>query len=97
VPELESAPKSYAAADPRAALEMLGQERLAEIERERVRTRAAVDRLTEELGPVFAAGKRQNDPLAYVEVLSGPARIAHRPWPWPRPPQRASPPASSGP
>ncbi|MFZ5810776.1 MAG: TrmB family transcriptional regulator [Thermodesulfobacteriota bacterium] len=76
--ELESAPKSYAAADPRAALEMLGQERLAEIDRERGRTLAAVDRLTEELGPVFAAGKRQNDPLAYVEVLSGAARIAHR-------------------
>ncbi|QLA15502.1 TrmB family transcriptional regulator [Desulfolutivibrio sulfoxidireducens] len=76
--ERENAPKSYAAVDPRAALEMLGQERLAELDRERVRTRTAVDRLAEELGPIFAAGKRQNDPLAYVEVLSGSARIAHR-------------------
>jgi HTH-type transcriptional regulator, sugar sensing transcriptional regulator len=34
--------------------------------------------LAVELAPIFACGRAQNDPLAYVEVLSGPTRIAHR-------------------
>jgi len=74
----EDSPKSYAALEPGQALEMLGQERLTELERERARTRAAVSALAAELGPIFAAGKGQNDPLAYVEVLTGAARIGHR-------------------
>jgi hypothetical protein len=71
-------PKSYAALDPEAGLEMLGQERLSALKQERERTRAAVSALSRELAPVFAAGMTQNDPLAYVEVLTGTARIAHR-------------------
>lgn len=71
-------PKSYAALDPEAGLEMLGQERLSALAQERERTRAAVSALSRELAPVFAAGMTQNDPLAYVEVLTGTTRIAHR-------------------
>ena len=35
-------------------------------------------RVAAELLPLFTSGRGQTDPLAYVEVLAGSARIAHR-------------------
>ena len=74
----DTAPKSYAALEPEQGLSMLGQERLSALDQERERTREAVAALSRELAPIFAAGVNQNDPLAYVEVLTGSARIGHR-------------------
>ena len=74
----DTTPKTYSAIDPTIALDLLAQERAAALERERQETRTVASRLAAELAPVFASGRDQNDPLAYVEVLSGPTRIAHR-------------------
>jgi hypothetical protein len=70
--------KSYAAVEPGQALDLLARERGEALLRQREETQALAARLAEDLGPVFAASRGQNDPLAYVEVLSGPTRIAHR-------------------
>jgi HTH-type transcriptional regulator, sugar sensing transcriptional regulator len=70
--------KVFTAIDPKTAFEVLAQERAAVLERQRIETQAAATRLAAELAPIFATGRSQTDPLAYVEVLSGPARIAHR-------------------
>jgi len=35
-------------------------------------------RVAVELAPLFTSGRGQTDPLAYVEVLAGSTRIAHR-------------------
>ncbi|MGE4298692.1 MAG: TrmB family transcriptional regulator [Desulfovibrionaceae bacterium] len=74
----DGTPKTYAAVDPRIALDLLAMEREATLERQRREARALADRMAETLGPVFAFGHGQNDPLAYVEVLAGQTRIAHR-------------------
>jgi hypothetical protein len=76
--ERNTTPKTYSAVDPRIALDLLTQERAAALERQQqdMKTVAAV--LAAELAPVFASGRGQNDPLAYVEVLSGANRIVHR-------------------
>jgi hypothetical protein len=74
----DTAPKVYTAIDPKTAFEVLAQERLAGLDRQRVETQVAAAQLAAELAPVFASGRSQTDPLAYVEVLSGPARIGHR-------------------
>jgi hypothetical protein len=71
-------PKTYSAVDPEIALELLAQDRAAALERQREEARTLAARLAQELAPVFASGRGQNDPLAYVEVLSGSTRIAHR-------------------
>jgi DNA-binding MarR family transcriptional regulator len=71
-------PKTYSAVDPKTALELLAQERSVALERQRSETQTLAARLTAELAPLFALGRGQNDPLAYVEVLSGDTRIAHR-------------------
>ncbi len=71
-------PKTFRAVEPRAALDLLVLEREAALERQRREARDLAERLGEALGPVFAFGHGQNDPLAYVEVLSGAARIAQR-------------------
>lgn len=76
--ERDTAPKTYAAIDPRIALDLLAQERAAALEHQRQETQALAARLAAELAPVYASGRGQNDPLAYVEVLSGATRIAHR-------------------
>lgn len=74
----DTKPKTYSAIDPTIALDLLAQERAAALERERQETQTVASRLAAELAPVFASGRGQNDPLAYVEVLSGTTRIAHR-------------------
>ncbi|MGD0973107.1 MAG: helix-turn-helix domain-containing protein [Candidatus Korobacteraceae bacterium] len=76
--ERDTTPKTYSAIDPRIALDLLAQERAAALERQRQETQTLAARLAAELAPVFASGQGQNDPLAYVEVLSGATRIAHR-------------------
>jgi hypothetical protein len=74
----DTTPKSYAAVAPDIALDQLARERAALLARQQEETQALALRLAAELGPIFASGRGQNDPLAYVEVLSGPTRIAHR-------------------
>jgi hypothetical protein len=74
----DTPPKVYAAIDPRTAFDGLAQERVAALDRQRIEAQTAAARLAAELVPVFASGRSQTDPLAYVEVLSGPARIAQR-------------------
>jgi hypothetical protein len=76
--ERNSTPKTYSAVDPIIALDLLAQERAAALERQRRETQTLAARLAAELAPMFASGRGQNDPLAYVEVLSGATRIAHR-------------------
>lgn len=74
----DTAPKTYSAVNPKTALELLAQERASTLERQRQEAQTLAARLAAELAPVFASGQTQNDPLAYVEVLSGATRIAHR-------------------
>jgi HTH-type transcriptional regulator, sugar sensing transcriptional regulator len=74
----DTTPKVYVAIDPRTAFDVLARDRVAALERQRNEAQAAAARLAAELAPVFASGRNQTDPLAYVEVLSGPARIAQR-------------------
>jgi hypothetical protein len=74
----ETTPRTYSAVDPQVALDLLALDRTATLERHREEIKALATRLTAELAPLFASGRGQNDPLAYVEVLSGPTRIAHR-------------------
>jgi HTH-type transcriptional regulator, sugar sensing transcriptional regulator len=73
-----STPKTYSAVDPKVALELLAQDRAAALERQRDEARTLATRLAQELAPVFASGRGQNDPLAYVEVLAGATRISYR-------------------
>ncbi len=74
----DKSPKSYSAVDPAIALDLIAEERAAVLARQQEEARALATRLATELVPVFASGRGQNDPLAYVEVLSGQTRIAHR-------------------
>jgi hypothetical protein len=76
--ERDSTPKTYSAVDPKIALDLLAQEKASALDRQRQETQILAARLAAELAPVFASGRGQNDPLAYVEVLSGATRIAHR-------------------
>ncbi|WP_263770442.1 TrmB family transcriptional regulator [Propionivibrio soli] len=71
-------PKAFAAVDPHVALEYLASETAADLERRKQESAALATNLAVQLAPVFAQGRSHNDPLAYVEVLSGAARIAHR-------------------
>jgi len=73
-----SNPKTYAAVSPKRAFELLAQERSALLDRQKQETQTLAARLIEDLAPVFALGQGQNDPLAYVEVISGQHHIAYR-------------------
>jgi hypothetical protein len=73
-----TSPKVYVAIAPDVALDQLARERAAVLARQQEEARVLAARLAKELGPVFLSGRGQNDPLAYVEVLSGAARIAKR-------------------
>lgn len=73
-----AARKTYTAIDPAIALDLLAKERAAALELQRQETEALAFRLAAELSPLFSSGRGQDDPLAYVEVLSGATRIAHR-------------------
>ena len=70
--------KTYSAVDPKIAFVLLANERAAILEHQRDEARTLAARLAAELTPVFASGRGQNDPLAYVEVLSGSTRIGYR-------------------
>jgi hypothetical protein len=74
----EDETRTFRAADPATALELLAREREAALAREGEAGIALARRLAALLGPVFAAGRGETDPLASVEVLSDPTRIAHR-------------------
>jgi hypothetical protein len=71
-------PKSYSAIDPKIALELLAEERGTALEIQKQETEQMAARVAAELLPLFTSGRGQTDPLAYVEVLAGSARIAHR-------------------
>ena len=74
----DKSPKSFSAVDPAIAFDLLAQERVSVLARQQEEAHALAARFATELGPVFASGRGQNDPLAFVEVLSGRTRIAHR-------------------
>lgn len=74
----DTSPKTFFAIDPALALESLSLQRAAALEREREKTAKKAQELILELLPIFNAGRGQNDPLAYIEVLSEPSRIAAR-------------------
>lgn len=71
-------PKTFFATDPAVALPALSAYRAAELERERQRTERVAHVLAQSLGPLFASGRSEGDPLQYVEALADPARIAAR-------------------
>jgi hypothetical protein len=70
--------KSFAAVEPETALESLAAETAATLERQKREVADLAEKLAAQLAPAFAAGRSQDDPLAYVEVLAGTARIARR-------------------
>lgn len=74
----DGSPRMFAAVEPGRALSALAHQRTAALERERAQVEDLAARLTEDLSPLFQSGRGQNDPLAFVEILSSPARIIHR-------------------
>lgn len=74
----DTIPKTYFAVDPTLALEGLNQRRAEELERERERNAERAQSLIRQLSPIFESGRGQNDPLAYIDVLSNSDRIAAR-------------------
>ena len=60
------------------ALDLLAEERAAALEIQKQETQDMAARVAVELAPLFTSGRGQTDPLAYVEVLAGSTRIAHR-------------------
>ena len=74
----DASPKSYSAIDPKIALDLLAEERAAAIEIQKQETQDMAARVAAELAPLLPLGRGQTDPLAYVEVLAGSTRIAHR-------------------
>lgn len=74
----DGSPRLFSAVEPRRALAALAHQRTAALDRERTEVESLTARLTDELAPLFQSGRSQNDPLAFVEILSSPARIIHR-------------------
>lgn len=72
----DTTPRTFFPTDPATALPALSAKRAMELERERERTASVALQLAAQLGPLFQAGKGENDPLQYVEALADPARIA---------------------
>ena len=68
----------FQAVDPTPGLAGLLQTKQQQYEADLERQRQKTEQMTALLGPLYAAGHRNQDPLAYVEVLSDPARIAER-------------------
>lgn len=71
-------PKCFSAVDPKVAFELLAVETAERLERQKRESADLAERLAGELAEVYTAGRSQNDPLAYIEVLAGAPRIAHR-------------------
>ena len=74
----DTAPKTFFGVDPALGLEALSRRRAEALEREREQTARLAHDLIPQLMPLFQAGRGQSDPLAYIEVLSDPDRIAAR-------------------
>ena len=74
----DTSPRTFFAVDPATALPALSARRTVEMERERERTETLARSLAVSLGPLFASGRSEGDPLQYVEALADPARIAAR-------------------
>ncbi len=68
----------FQAVDPALALPTLLQEKQRQFETELARQQQQATGLITVLAPLYAAGHRTQDPLAYVEVLSEPNRIVER-------------------
>lgn len=72
--ETPGRPTRYSAAQPDVALAQLleqQRERLVALERDVAET-------LERLAPIYRAGRRENDPMNFIEVLRGPALVAKR-------------------
>lgn len=74
----DTTPKTFFAADPAIGLEGLRQRRAAALERDIAETQKKAGDLIQELMPIFQSGLGQSDPLAYIDVLNDPVRIAAR-------------------
>jgi len=74
----DTTPRTFFAVAPPQALEGLSQQRAAALEREREKTARISQELILQLLPIFQTGSTHDDPLAYVDVLSDPSRIAIR-------------------
>jgi hypothetical protein len=68
----------FQAVDPAKALPGLVQAKQRQYEAELARQQQQSESMVAELAPRYAAGHRNQDPLAYVEVLSDPNRINER-------------------
>ena len=74
----DTSPKTFFGTDPALGLETLSRRRAEAMEREQDQTARLARDLIPQLEPLFQAGQGQNDPLAYIEVLSSTDRIAAR-------------------
>jgi len=74
----DTTPKTFFATDPVTAIEGLRQQRASALEREMEQAKTKAGDLIQHLLPIFQAGQGQNDPLAYIDVLNDPNRIAAR-------------------
>lgn len=72
----DTSPKTCFATDPSLGLESLAHQRAEALERERERTALKARSLIDSLLPIFQAGRGQNDPLSYIDVLTDTNRIA---------------------
>ena len=68
----------FQAVDPSRALPNLVQERQRQYEAEIARQNQQTEELVAVLAPLYLAGHKTQDPLAYIEVLSDPNRIVER-------------------
>lgn len=68
----------FQAVDPASALPTLLQEKQRQFENELARQQQQTANLMTVLAPLYSAGHRTQDPLAYIEVLSEPNRIVER-------------------
>ncbi len=74
----DTSPKTFFGVDPALGLEALSRRRAEALEREKEQVARLAHDLIPHLGPLFQAGRGQNDPLSYIEVLSDTDRIAAR-------------------
>ena len=68
----------FGAADPANALPGLLQAKQRQYEAELARQQQQTEKMVAALAPLYAAGHCNQDPLAYIEVLSEPSRIVDR-------------------
>ena len=68
----------FQAVDPARALPTLLQAKQRQYEQELAQQQQHTDAMITALGPLYAAGHNQQDPLAYIEILSEPNRIVEQ-------------------